>query len=89
MSPVSSGATDGASRSRTQSARALISSAHASAIETPSIVEDRVASDSRVPSQSGHATVVKARSTNSRMCGCIDSRSFVNIDFRIRGTRPS
>ena len=41
----------------------------------PSIVEARAAALSRVPPQSGQAVKVTARSTNARMCGCIDSRS--------------
>ncbi len=55
----------------------------------PLIFEDRAASLSRVPSQSGQVVKVTARSTNSRMCGCIASRSLASIDFWMRGTRPS
>ncbi len=55
----------------------------------PLIFDDRAASLSRVPSHSGQAVKVTARSTNSRMCGCIASRSLESIDFWIRGTRPS
>ena len=42
---------------------------------TPSIFEDRAASLSRVPPQSGQAVKVTARSTNARMCGCSASGS--------------
>ena len=51
--PSSSGATDGSSRPRTHSARSLICIAQASAMLIPSIFDDRAASLSRVPSQSG------------------------------------
>ncbi len=56
---------------------------------TFSIFDDRAASVSRVPSQSGQVVKVIARSTNSRMCGCIASRSLESIDFWIRGISPS
>ena len=55
----------------------------------PLIREDRAASLSRVPPQSGQVVNVTARSTNARMCGCIASRSLESIDFWTRGIRPS
>ena len=55
----------------------------------PLIRDDRAASLSRVPPHSGQAVKVTARSTNSRMCGCIDSLSLDSIDFWIRGISPS
>ena len=84
----SNGATDGSSRVWTQAARSLICMAHASAMLTPSIFDDRAASLSRVPSQSGHFVNVTTRSTNARMCGCIDSTSFERYDFWICGITP-
>ena len=56
---------------------------------SPLIFDDRAASLSRVPSHSGQVVNVTARSTNSRMCGCIASVSLESIDFWIRGIRPS
>ena len=56
--PSSSGATDGSSRPRTHSARSLICIAQASAMLIPSIFDDRAASLSRVPPQSGQAVNV-------------------------------
>ena len=53
------------------------------------IFDDRAASPSRVPPQSGHVLNVTARSTNARMCGCSESTSFDRNDFWIRGIRPS
>ena len=88
-SAVSSGATDGSWRSRTQPARSLICIAHASAMLMPSIFDDRAPSLSRVPPQSGHAVKVTARCTNARTWGCRLSTSFDSIDFWIFGTRPS
>ncbi len=55
----------------------------------PATFDERAASFSRVPPQSGHAVNVMARSTNARMWGCIESRSFDSIDFWMRGMRPS
>ena len=55
----------------------------------PLILDDRAASLSRVPPQSGQAVKVTARSTNARMCGCIASWSLESIDFWIRGISPS
>ena len=55
---------------------------------TPSIFDDRVASLSRVPSQSGQVWNTTARSTNARMCGCIASTSLESIDFWIDGISP-
>ena len=55
----------------------------------PSIFDDRAASLSRVPPQSGQVLNVTARSTNARMCGWSASTSFDSIDFWIRGTSPS
>ena len=89
VSDVSSGASDGSSIARTHCARSLICIAHASAIEIPSIFDERAVSLRRVPSHSGHVVNVIARSTNARMCGCIASRSLDRNDFWMRGTRPS
>ena len=55
----------------------------------PLIFDDRAASLSRVPSQSGQVVKVIARSTKARMCGCIASTSLDSIDFWIFGIRPS
>ena len=55
----------------------------------PSILDDRAPSLRRVPPQSGQAVKVTARSTNARMCGCIDSTSLDRNDCWIRGTSPS
>lgn len=43
---------------------------------------------SRVPSHSGQVVKVTARSTNSRMCGCMPSRSLASMDLWIRGISP-
>ena len=56
---------------------------------TPLIFEDRAASLSRVPPQSGQVVNVTARSTKARMCGCIESTSFDRNDFWIFGISPS
>ena len=56
---------------------------------TPSILEDRVASLSRVPSQSGQVVNTTARSTKARMCGCIASTSLERNDFWICGISPA
>ncbi len=53
------------------------------------IFEERAPSVSRVPSHSGQVVKVTARSTNSRMWGCIDSRSLDRNDFWILGISPS
>ncbi len=84
-----SGATDGSSRPLTHSARSLICIAQASAMLIRLIFEDRAPSLRRVPSHSGQTVKVTARSTNSRMCGCMPSRSLASIDFWMRGIRPS
>ena len=84
-----SGAIEGSSRPRIQSARSLICILQASAMLIPAIFDDRAASASRVPSQSGQVVNVTARSTKARMCGCIASRSLDRIDFWTLGTRPS
>ena len=55
----------------------------------PLIFDDRAASLSRVPSHSGQAVKVTARSTKARMCGCIASTSLDSIDFWIFGISPS
>ena len=55
----------------------------------PSIFDDRAASLSRVPPQSGQVVNVTARSTNARMCGCSASTSLDSIDFWIFGISPS
>ena len=88
-SELSSGATDGSSSPRTQSARSLICIAQASAMLTRLILADRACSASRVPSHSGQVVKVTARSTNARMCGCIASLSFDRMDRCSRRTRPS
>ena len=53
------------------------------------ILDDRAASLSRVPPQSGHVVNVTARSTNARMLVFIASTSFDRNDFLIRGISPS
>ena len=55
---------------------------------TPSILEDRAASLSRLPPQSGQSVNVTTRSTNARMCGCIASTSLDRNDFWICGISP-
>jgi excinuclease UvrABC ATPase subunit len=52
-------------------------------------LDDRACVLSRVPAHSGQVVKVTARSTNARMCGCIESTSFDSIDFWIRGISPS
>ena len=86
---MSSGPTDGSSRSRTHTARSLICMEHTSAMLCPLIFDDLAASFRRVPSQSGQVVNVTARSTKARMCGCIASTSLESIDFWIFGIRPS
>ncbi len=88
-SASSSGATDGSSRPATHSARSVICIALASAMVTPSIVEERAPSLSRVPSHSGQVVKVIARSTKARTCGWSASTSFDSIDFWIFGISPS
>ncbi len=88
-SVVSSGATDGSSRSRTHAARSLICIAQASAMLIPSIFDERAASDRRVPPHSGQVVKVTARSTKARMCGCIASTSLDRYDFWICGISPA
>jgi len=88
-SVVSSGATDGSSRPRTQSARSLICIEQTPAMFFPLIFDDRAASDSRVPSHSEHVVNVTARSTKPRMCGCSASTSLDRNDFWILGISPS
>ncbi|CAM5408926.1 hypothetical protein SANTM175S_09113 [Streptomyces antimycoticus] len=53
------------------------------------IREERASSLSRLPPHSEHSAKVTARSTNARMCGCIDSRSLARNDFWIFGISPS
>ena len=55
----------------------------------PLIFDERAASLSRVPPHSGQAVNVTARSTNARMCGCIDSLSLDSIDLWTRTISPS
>ena len=55
----------------------------------PSIFDDRAASLSRVPPQSGQVVNVTARSTKARMCGCSASTSLDRNDFWIFGISPS
>ena len=86
---MSSGATDGSSRPRTQSARSLICIAQTSAMFLPLIFDDRASLLSRVPSHSGQVVNVTARSTKARMCGCSASTSLDSIDFWILGITPS
>ncbi len=56
---------------------------------TPSILDERAVSLSRVPPQSGQTVKVTTRSTKARMCGCIASTSLARNDFWIFGIRPS
>ena len=63
--------------------------AQASPMLIPSILEERAASLSRVPPQSGQAPKIAARSTNARIWGRIDSRSLEKNDFFTRGISPS
>jgi len=86
---VSSGATDGSSRPRTQSARSLICIEQTSAMFFPLIFDDRASLLSRVPSHSGQVMNVTARSTKARICGCSASTSLDSIDFWIFGISPS
>ena len=53
------------------------------------IFDDRAASLSREPSQSGQVVNVTTRSTNARMCGCIASTSLDRNDFWICGISPA
>ena len=53
------------------------------------ILDERAASVSRVPSQSGQVVNVTTRSTNARMCGCIASTSLDRNDFWIFGISPA
>ena len=78
---VSSGATDGSFRPPTHFARSLICIAHASAMLTPLIFDDRAPSLSLVPRQSGQVVKVIARSTKARMWGCMASTSLDRNDF--------
>ena len=55
----------------------------------PEIVDERASGVSRVPSHSGQAWKVTARSTKRRTCGCIASGSLDSIDFWILGMMPS
>ena len=55
----------------------------------PAIFDERAASLSRVPSQSGQTVNATARSTKSRMWGWSVSTSFERKDFWICGTSPS
>ena len=86
---MSNGATDGSFRPRAHSASSLICIAHASAMFTLPIRDDRAASLSRVPPHSGQLVKVTARSTNARICGWSASRSLERNDFSILGIRPS
>ena len=63
--------------------------AQASAMLMPAIFEERAASLSRVPSQSGQTVNTTARSTKARMCGCIASTSLARNDFWICGISPA
>ena len=56
---------------------------------TPPIFDERAASLSRVPSQSGQVVNTTARSTKARMCGCIASTSLDSIDRWIEGISPA
>ena len=86
---MSNGATDGSSRPRTQSARSLICIEQTSAMFFFWIFDDRASELSRVPSHSGQVWNVTARSTKTRMCGCIASTSLDSIDFWIFGISPT
>ena len=55
----------------------------------PAMRDERAASFSRVPAQSGQVLKVTARSTKARMCGCRESTSLLRNDFWMRGTSPS
>src|ERR687895_1592116 len=88
-SPMSSGATDGSARPRTQSARSLTCIAQASAMLIPAIFDDRASLVSRVPSHSGQVVNVTARSTKARTWGCSASTSLDRNDFWICGIRPA
>jgi hypothetical protein len=55
----------------------------------PSILDDLASGLRRVPSHSGQAWNVIARSTKARMWGCIASTSLESIDFWIFGMTPS
>ena len=55
----------------------------------PSIFDERAASLSRVPPQSGQVANVTARSTKARTWGCSASTSLESIDFWILGISPS
>src|ERR671921_699649 len=82
-SPVSSGATDGSSRLRTQSPRSLICIEQTSAMFLPLIFEDRASGLSLVPSHSGQVWKVTARSTNRRTWGWSASTYLESIDLWI------
>jgi hypothetical protein len=64
--PPTSGATDGSSTERIQSARSLICIEQTSAMFFPLIFDDRASLVSRVPPQSGQVVNVTARSTKAR-----------------------
>ena len=66
-SVTSNGATDGSSRPCTHVAKSVICMAQASAMLMVPILEERAASLSRVPSQSGQLVNVTARSTKARI----------------------
>ena len=63
--------------------------AQASAMSMPRMRDERAASLSLVPAQSGQAVNVAARSTNARMCGWSESTSLDRNAFWTRGTSPS
>ncbi len=79
----------GSSISSSQVGRSEISIAHTSAIDFPASGDDRAAALSRVPWHSGQTVKTTARSTNSRMCFCMPSRSLERNERLIRGMRPS
>src|SRR3954466_16245103 len=88
-SAASSGATDGSLMAPTHSARSVICIAQTSAMLTPLIFDDRAASLSRVPPQSGQGVNVTTLSTKARMWGCRESTSLDSIDLWIDGIRPA
>ena len=56
---------------------------------SPSILAERAAAVSRVPSHSGQVVKVTARSTKARTCGCSASTSLDSTDLRSLGISPS
>ena len=86
---ATSGATPLSSMPRSHSAASVTCIAQTSAMLRPLIFEERAASLSRLPSQTGQVLKTAARSTNALMWGCSESTSLLNIDLRIFGISPS